>query len=121
MQFAFQKMQFAFLVGWLFSCRLREVDWGANTVMKSEAECLTIGTRSKRPDACVRGSGERKLDGRRKEADAPRGTAQSLRYLRAAHKSPACLQFVPPVRSALPIRPDGKRPRFPERLPTVRP
>ena len=126
MQFAFQKMQFAFLVGWLFSCRLSEVDRGANTVMKSEAECLTIGTRSKRFDACVRGSGERKLDGRRNEADAPRGTAQSLRYLRAAHKSPACLspaclQFVPPVRSALPVRPNGKRPRFPGRLPTVRP
>jgi hypothetical protein len=121
MQFAFQKMQFAFF-GWLvFGCRLCELDGGANAVMKSEAECVTIGTRSKRFDACVRGSGERKLDGRRKEADAPRGTAQSLRYLRAAHKSPACLQFVPPVRSALPIRPDGKRPRFPERLPTVRP
>jgi hypothetical protein len=93
---------------------------GRNTVMKSEAECLTIGTRSKRFDACVRGSGERKLDGRRNEADAPRGTAQSLRYLRAAHKSPACLQFVP-VRPALPVPPNGKRPRFPGRLPTVRP
>src|SRR2546430_1408144 len=60
MQFAFQKMQFAFF-GWLvFGCRLCELDAGANAVMKSEAECVTIGTRSKRFDACVRGSGERK-------------------------------------------------------------